>query len=118
MAALISVLFALLVAAGVILLASESPERAAGDGVSPWLAFRRGWRLRKAPVVEADPVDVSLAEMLQELDDGGQPYMSTGELQATFDRARGRAIEGTGRAAELAGRVVPGHHAAGSASRV
>lgn len=117
MAALISVLLALLVAAGVILLASVSPERADGDGVSPWTAFRRGWRLRKAPVVVSDPVDVSLVEMLTALDDGGEPYVSTDELQATFDRARDLAIEQTTRAAELAGRAVQGHHAPTAASR-
>ena len=118
MAALISVLLALVVAFGVILLASVSPDRADGDGVSPWQAFRRGWRLRKAPVVVADPVDVSLAEMLAGADDGGQAYMSTDELATTFDRARDRAVEQTTRAAEIAGRAVPGHHASSAPGRV
>lgn len=110
MAVLIGVVVTVLVACGVLLLASVSPDRdVLARDESVWRSFRRGVHRRPDPAAQAAPVDVPLTEMLQLADDGGDAYLTPDELQVTWARARERAAEQTTRAGELAGRVLPHH---------
>ncbi|WP_159810474.1 hypothetical protein [Cellulomonas citrea] len=113
----IGVVLTLLVAGGVILFASVSPDRdvLAGDE-SVWKAFRRGVH-RPASQVEQVPVDVPLVEMLESADDGGEAYLTSDELALTWARARERASEQTTRVGELAGRALPHHGSTQTAHR-
>ncbi|WP_029289368.1 hypothetical protein [Cellulomonas sp. HZM] len=104
MVILVGVVVALLVAAGVLLLASVMSTPRAVDE-SPWQAFRAGWAARKDPdaaavaAAEAEPVDVSLVDMLRSTADDGDAYLHVEELSEGLHRARERAA-----------RAIPGLH--------
>ena len=117
MAVLIGVVLTVVVACGVILLASVSPDRdVLARDESVWRSFRRGMH-RPRPAAPAEPVDVPLTEMLRLSDDGGDAYLTADELQLTWARARERASEQTARAGELAGRALPHHRDPATARR-
>jgi hypothetical protein len=101
----------LLVAGAVVLFAYLNPERGGTrlEG-SPWQAFRGGLRRGSAPDGSAvRMVDISLTEMLITADDHGEAYVTTGEFQQTFERARDRA-------ASLATQVIPARRRTGPAA--
>jgi hypothetical protein len=96
MAVLVGIVIALLVAAGVLLVASVAGGARAVDE-SPWQAFRRGWAARhesdgeSAAAVAAEPVDLSLSEFLTATAERGEGYLQVDELTETLTRAREKA---------------------------
>lgn len=103
MVVLVVVLLALLAAAVVVLLATaEAPRR---DGEHPLRAFVRGiralWRpdgeqRAQARAAAAEPVDVSLEQMLRANVEPGEGYLQPGDISGSIHAA--------------AARVLPGHH--------
>ncbi len=103
MVVLVVVLLALLASAVVVLLATaEAPRR---DGEHPLRAFVRGlralWRpdgrqRAEARAAAAEPVDVSLEQMLRANVESGEGYLQPEDITGTLHAA--------------AVRVLPGHH--------
>jgi len=99
-AVLVAVLVALIVAVAVLLVASAVGGGASDDGQGPLRSFRAGLAARKHPDAEqreaalaaaAEPVDVSLDELLSANAEDGAAYLDVDELGATLNRARERA---------------------------
>ena len=99
MAILVAIVLALLVAAGVLLVAGMSSSTR-DKGESPLQAFRAGWAGRKNPdadqraaavAASAEPVDMSLAQFLRETVDEGEAYVQVDDLAATLQRAKEKA---------------------------
>jgi len=97
----VGILIALLVAGGVLLLASAA-SGARDRQESPWRAFRRGLTGRKHPDAEqraaaaaaaAQPVDLSLADFLSATAEEGEPYLDVDALTTTLHDARSRAAD-------------------------
>ena len=97
---IIAALVALVVAGGVLLVASASDADERRDDESPLQAFRRGWKARKHPApdqvdaaiaAEAEPVDLSLADFLRATAEQGEGYLHVDDLQAGLVRARDKA---------------------------
>ncbi|WP_203754907.1 hypothetical protein [Cellulomonas chitinilytica] len=100
MPVLVAVLVALVVAAAVLLVASAVAGGASDDGRGPLRSFRAGLAARRHPDEEqraaaiaasAEPVDVSLDELLSANAEHGAAYLDVDELGATLHRARERA---------------------------
>lgn len=88
------VLLVLLAAAAVLLLARVSSDDAPGGVESPWQAFRRGLRARRAPhtddalaaALSLEPQDVSLADFLRANVQSGDGYVDVDELTEDLHR--------------------------------
>ncbi|WP_246036859.1 MULTISPECIES: hypothetical protein [Cellulomonas] len=88
------VLLVLLAAVAVLLLARVSSDDAPGGFESPWQAFRRGLRARRAPetdealaaAVQLEPQDVSLADFLRANVRSGDGYVDVEELTEDLHR--------------------------------
>src|SRR3954447_4367825 len=93
---LVAIFVALLVAGGVLLVASVVSTRR-DRGESPLTTLRTGLTGRDHPDSEvsaaaaAEPVDVSLAEFLSATAEEGDPYLHVDELTATLLDARAKA---------------------------
>ncbi|HEY0117897.1 MAG TPA: hypothetical protein VGC04_03850 [Cellulomonas sp.] len=104
MAVLVVVILALLAAAAVVLLATaQAPRR---DGEHPLRAFARGLRSWLRPDAEqqaearaaaADPVDVSLEQMLRANVEAGEGYLQPEEITGSLHAAAVRVMPGRGR---------------------
>ena len=100
---LVVVILALLAAAVVVLLATaEAPRR---DGEHPLRAFGRGLRawLRpdaqqraEARAAAAEPVDVSLEQMLRANVEAGEGYLQPDEIAGSIHAAAVRVLPGRG----------------------
>ncbi|AEE45628.1 hypothetical protein HLB10_13430 [Cellulomonas fimi] len=99
---LIGIVVSLVVAAAVLVLAgAEAAADARGDSRGgPWRTFRDGWRARRHPdpaqraaavAASADPVDVSLQELLSANVEQGDAYLQVDDLSAALERAARRA---------------------------
>lgn len=108
-AVMLTVLMCLVVAGAVLLVASVATERVSpAPDESSWQAFRRGLSSMRggrsttaraaeeaalaAELAAAEPVDVSLAELLRAAADDGEPYLRPDELTLTLHRARDKAV--------------------------
>lgn len=99
MVVIVVVLVALVAAAVVVLLAAgQAPSR---DGEGPLRAFRRGLRGRRRPdagqvaaarAAAAEPVDVSLGEMLRANVEYGEGYLSSDEISESVHAAAARVL--------------------------
>ena len=109
---LVAIFVALLVAGGVLLVASVV-EHARDRGESPLPALRAGLTGRKtdpdqrvgAAAAAAEPVDVSLAEFLSATVEEGDPYLHVDDLAATLQR---RARQGRRRRCRATAAAAPG----------
>ena len=95
----VGILIALLVAGGVLFVASVVSS-ARDRQESPWRAFRRGLTGRKHPDAEqraaaaaaaVEPLDLSLADFLRVTAEEGEPYLDVDALTTTLHDARSRA---------------------------
>jgi hypothetical protein len=98
MPVLVAIFVALLVAGGVLLVASVVSTRR-DHRESPLSALRTGLTGRDHPdsavgaAATAEPVDVSLAEFLSAAVEEGDPYLHVDDLTSTLHGARARAVE-------------------------
>ena len=105
MVVIVVVVLALLAAVVVVLLATaEAPRR---DGERPVRAFRRGlksWlrpdaeQVAEARAAAAEPVDVSLEQMLRANVEAGGGYLEPGDIADSLHAAAVRVLPGRGRA--------------------
>src|SRR4051794_34494126 len=94
---LVAIFVALLVAGGVLLVASVASTRR-DRRESPFTALRAGLTGQDHPDEElraaatAEPVDLSLAEFLRATVEEGDPYLHVDDLTATLHDARVKAV--------------------------
>ena len=95
---LVAIFVALLVAGGVLLVASVSStrrDRRSGSALQTLKAGLSGHNHPDADVsaaAEAEPVDVSLAEFLRATVEEGEPYLHVDDLTSTLHDARSKAV--------------------------
>lgn len=110
MAVVVGIVFALLVAAAVLVMAVRSAardgERPVGELVDAWHDRRSGASEgQRAQAAEVEPVDVSLAEFLRANVEPGDAYLQVDDLADRLQRATeatrrvmpGQQVEGQGR---------------------